>query len=232
MDALDQVDRALKNWVEAVLEDTHVTFAAPCDISPDDQVCLYLKDVIYRPLSQTVSRANAQPTVTLSLNYVVTTWHSDPILAHQALEVLLLAAIENPTFSIQTEPIPLAMWQAFQIPPRPAFILYTVLEIDRPRSTLPIVRHPPVVQVASVSRMQGVILGPGDVPIAGARIMLPHLHRSTYSDADGMFGFEAVPSDGPWGPMKVQAKGYVFSVVPEELSRNGAAFIIHLNDLV
>ena len=55
--------------------------------------------------------------------------------------------------------------------------------------------------------LRGVVLGPGDVPIAGARVEIPPANLSTSTDRLGRFAFAAVAS-GPYPTtLRVLAKG-------------------------
>jgi hypothetical protein len=62
---------------------------------------------------------------------------------------------------------------------------------------VPAARGPIVVRGAPLAPLEGLVLGPGDVPISDAFIALPKLSATTRSDRRGRFRFAAVPSDVP-----------------------------------
>jgi hypothetical protein len=55
--------------------------------------------------------------------------------------------------------------------------------------------------------LEGVILGPEDVPISGASVELVDLETTTRTDSRGAFVFEAVPSEPPPRRLLVRVKG-------------------------
>ncbi|MGZ6682465.1 MAG: hypothetical protein ACXVFK_19875, partial [Solirubrobacteraceae bacterium] len=73
----------------------------------------------------------------------------------------------------------------------------------------PPVRAPLVLRGAGLRRLGGIVLGPGDVPVADAFVELPLLGLATRSDRRGRFTFAAVPTDQA-AQLVVHAKARTF----------------------
>ena len=58
--------------------------------------------------------------------------------------------------------------------------------------------------------MEGVVLGPGDVPISDAFIEIPLLALATRTDKRGRFRFAAVPTAPAEQQLRVRAKAREF----------------------
>jgi len=81
-------------------------------------VGLYLLELIQSPPPSTSRR----PPLQLALRYLVTAWSDKPEDAHQMLVDLMFAAMENSDFQVEQEPVPLTLWTALTVPPRPSFV--------------------------------------------------------------------------------------------------------------
>ena len=58
--------------------------------------------------------------------------------------------------------------------------------------------------------MEGVVLGPGDVPISDAFVEIPSLALTTRSDGRGRFRFAAIPTAPAKQQLRVRAKAREF----------------------
>ena len=63
--------------------------------------------------------------------------------------------------------------------------------------------------------LEGVVLGPQELPVVGARVELPALRLSTRTDSKGGFRFSAVPAQPASKLLRVTAKGRELSVQTE-----------------
>ncbi|MGG6295123.1 Pvc16 family protein [Leptolyngbya sp. AN02str] len=225
---IELIDRSLKDWVTSVVGSAEVSFAAPSDTHTGQGVGLYLLELAYKPSASSTFRLPLQ----LSLHYLVTTWAESAEQAHHLLGKLIFAAIETPDFEVQIEPIPVAVWVAFHVVPRPAFVLRVPLKRDRPQTIAPPVRVAPDVQVSPSTTLQGQVVGPSDMPLMGAQVELAALKRTTVTNAKGEFEFAAVPTHPPIQRLYVTTKGHRFSVHLEPESDPSKRVIIHLHDLL
>lgn len=224
---IDTVDQRLKTWVGRVLPDAPVSLALP-DANPTQRgVGLYLLELAPAPVLRT-SCATSRPPLRLVLCYLVTTHADSPENAHRLLGDLAFAALEESELEVELSPVPIEIWAALGVPPRPAFRLRVSLERERPVPAIPRVRMPLTTRAVPAVPLFGRVLGPGDFPIPNALVELPSLGLSVRSDARGVFRFASVPSGTPLGQLEVRAKGEVLAVRAEELPTEEGALLVRL----
>jgi len=224
---VDEFDERLKNWVLSVVEGAEVSMAAPNGQKPGSGVGLYLLEVMQSPPPSTVKR----PPLQLSLRYLITTWSEKPEDAHQSLVRLIFAAMENTDFQVELDPIPMAVWTAFAVPPRPHFILRVPLRLERPEPVTKLVREPLKIKKSLMLGFHGQLLGPGDIALAGCRIEMPDLRISTHTDYNGMFYFPGVPAEGT-KHFLIRAKGRELEIDSQENHPDGSApLVVHFSPL-
>jgi hypothetical protein len=200
---IDEMDRRLQAWAVTVVGEVPVSLTPPGrEEGGEAGVGLYLLDLGESPSPRTTG---PQP-LKLQLRYLVTASASDPSEAHRLLAELLFAALETAEMEVEMEPVPLALWQAFGVAPRPAFTVRLPLIKERKTRPMRRVLEPLVVQATPLAQLDGVLLGPGDLPVAGARVELPSLKVAARTDFRGRFRFTAVPPDVP-EVLRVQARG-------------------------
>ncbi|HTU01020.1 MAG TPA: Pvc16 family protein [Candidatus Sulfotelmatobacter sp.] len=212
---IDQVDRRLRDWVKGVVEGVDVRLEAPRAAETGRGIGLYLMEMASLPPPST----HQLPPWQVGLRYLVTTWSPESEEAHRILGELVFAALQNPEFQVELEPVPADVWQAFGIAPRPSFVLRVPLQQARARPKVKLVRAAPVVQTAAMVALQGVVRGPGDIPIAGADVEIPALHLSTRTDSRGRFFFAAVPGGGRPQALRVKAKGQEANMTTAETGK-------------
>ncbi|MCI0394188.1 MAG: Pvc16 family protein [Chloroflexi bacterium] len=206
---IEQVDKDLKSWVQAILNEIDLSLAPPGPAQPGRGVNLYLLELASAP---PLRGGHSRPPLQFSLRYLVTAWAEEAEEAHQALGRLIFAAMENPKFEVELEPVPVETWLALGVKPQPSFILRVPLRLERPEPEVPLVRTPPVVQGVPVTTLHGVLLAPGDIPLAGASVELLSLQLTTRTDSKGRFHFVAVPAEPVTKQLRVKAKGELFDV--------------------
>jgi hypothetical protein len=175
---IDEVDRRLKAWAGTVLGEVAVCFDAPGKPVAERSVGLYLLELA--PLSPPRG-AKAAP-LQFGLRYLVTTACKDSAGAHRDLGELAFAALANPEFEVDFEPLPAAAWAAFGVAPRPAFSIRVPVRKARAEHAVQLVRQPLVLAQSPIVGVRGAVLGPGDVPLSGARVELAALGQSTHTD--------------------------------------------------
>jgi hypothetical protein len=202
---LDQADDAVTAWASGVLPDATVALGPPVDPAGEPGVRLHLLDLADLPAARGLGPAAAQ----VSARYLVTTAASDAKTGHQMLGALLFAAMDEPGLEVAFDAPPAGVWGPSGTPPRASFVLVTRVRVERDDRPAPLVRSPLTVRDAPLHPLAGVVLGPGDVPIADAFIRVPALSMSTRSDYKGRFQFAAVPSGMPTD-LLVRAKASEF----------------------
>lgn len=203
---MEQTDQQLKAWCRGILPDAEVTFDAPTAQERRDrgtQVSLYLMGLA--PLPSTCGRAPAP--YQLNLQYLVTVADADIVKSHQLLGALAFAAMGNPDFELDLSALPAATWSAFGVAPRPGFVIRRALRQARAETHAPVVARQPVIKAARLTRIDGVVLGPNDTPLMGARVELLSMGRVAGTDERGNFSFEGVP-DNAVVRLLVEAKGW------------------------
>lgn len=207
----DDVDRQLTHWVRATLGEVPVSLAAPLEPADGLGVSVYLLEVSKTP----VARApRSRPPLQMTLRYLVTTWAATAEESHQMLGALAFAALADPTYEVEADPVPVALWAGFGIPPRPSFAVRVRVQREWLAEPPPIVREPVMLRGSPVVTIAGVIVGPGDVPLVGARVECPAIDRSTWSNATGRFQLAGVPAEPP-PRLLVTAKGQQQWVSPQ-----------------
>lgn len=224
---IDRTDRYLKEWVGAVANNAAVSLAVPSNASDEPGVGLYLLDLVPVPPARGVQL----PPLQIALRYLVTTHAPAPEEAHRLLGTLVFAALENPEFDVDLAPLPATVWAAFGVAPRPSFLVRVPLRHERPQPPVSPVRMPLVVKQARPQSLRGVVLGPGNQPIAGAQVELSALELSTRTDTSGRFGFTVVPAPPHANRLRVRAKGQEVTVATEDALKNNASLVVHLQDI-
>ncbi|MEO8078581.1 MAG: carboxypeptidase regulatory-like domain-containing protein [Acidobacteriota bacterium] len=200
---IDQVDDRLKEWVGTAVGPVAVSLALPNGSRPGTGVNLYLVELALKPLVRRRGHSAQQ----LTLRYLVTTWAEQPEDAHRLLGDLVFAAMEASDFEVELAGASTELWHALGTPPRPSFMLAVPLEKLRPAEQVPRVLKPVVIEVAPVESFHGLVLGPGDVPLAAARVRMETLGLETRTDGAGRFLFSSVPGGGRPKSLVAQAHG-------------------------
>lgn len=221
---IDQVDLALREWLETTSDGVAVTLAPPADVAAEPCVNLYLMEI---RAGGAVSHTAGFP-LTLVLRYLVTVGGGDSLAAHRLLGVLLFAALDHPDFEVDVTAVPVDLWRGLKIAPRPAFVVAAPLVDSRVREPIPVVGAPPRLDVAPMTALAGSVLGPEDRPVAGARVEIPGL-SATRTDARGRFRFAAVPQSPPVRRCRVRVKNRTFFVDVPPVVQAGAPLTIRFN---
>jgi len=224
----EQFDEQLKNWISGVAQGAEVSLAAPNGQRAGEGVGLYLLEVIRTPPAGSAKRPAPMQ---LSLRYLVTTWSAKSENAHQLLVQLMFAAMQTRDFEVEPESLPMTVWTAFGVPPLPSFILRMPLRCDRPEVKAKVVRQPLKITGVPLVSFHGLLLGPGETPLASCRIEIPTLHLWANTDYKGRFCFPAVPGEGS-KQLLVKAKGRELAVTSEEnFPDSRTPMVIHFTPL-
>ncbi len=209
---IEQADRELKAWVQGIVADVEVVLGQPRQLEGKNGVSLYLL-ALADPLPAWINR---QATKQVALRYFVTTWAAEEEQAHALLGKLVFAAMEKREYELNLEDLPATLWAALGLAPRPAFTLWVPCAVALQEPVVKLVRGPLVVQGAPVRSLYGIVLGPGDIPVAGAGVELPALQLRGHTDTRGRFHFATVPGESQHFQLVVKARGYQQSVLVEQ----------------
>ncbi|MEO8286268.1 MAG: carboxypeptidase-like regulatory domain-containing protein [Chloroflexota bacterium] len=203
---IDAVDKQIMDWAAGIVgagDTASVTLGPPTAGGSGRGVSLYLMECVSDPPLRGIKRAPLQ----ITLRYVVTTWAPDPADAHRLLGELIFAAMDNTGFEVDLTPLPPSTWLAFGVMPQPSFVLAIPLKQERAEPAARYVRMPLVVETTPLSALYGTVLGPGSVPLAGAKVRLDELNLVEQTDRAGRFRFVSVPGGDSTIKLRVRAKG-------------------------
>jgi hypothetical protein len=141
----------------------------------------------------------------LALDYLVAIRLGDPLTEHRALCALAFAMLEAEGYEIVGEVAVADACRAVGWPPCTGLVVRVEAVRERALPQAPLVRFPAITTLAPLAAAEGQVLGPGDVPIAGAVVTLAGHERSMTTGPDGRFRF-AVP-DGTAPKVAVRARG-------------------------
>ncbi len=221
---IDQIDGRLSEWIKTILKEAEVSLGPPGASTAPRSVGLYLLELIQTPLA----RGKRRPPIQIKLRYLVTTHAADTKEAHQMLGDLLVAALRDPEFEVEQDPLPITLWTALNVAPRPSFVLRVPYNLERPEKVAPPVLQPLVIKSSGLSSLSGQVLGPRNIPIMDARVELPALQLYTNTDSKGRFRFSTVPAEPYPKLLRVRAKGQEFSINTEQAASAGKPLVIHL----
>jgi hypothetical protein len=205
---IDHFDEQVKNWVLSVAEGAELWLGAPNGQRPGSGVGLYLLEVMKAAPPNTTKRPAP---LQLTLRYLITAWAEKPEDAHQQLVRLILAAMENAEYEVESEPPSTSVWTALGASPRPSFLLRVPFSYERAPLPTKLVRQPLQIQIAPTVCFNGVVLGPEGIPLSDCRVEIPALSLSTSTDYKGRFGFPLVPGEGT-KKLLIKAKGRELSI--------------------
>jgi hypothetical protein len=219
---IEQADRRLTEWVgEVVGPNVRVALAAPSDELQGAGISLFLMDLVALPPMRGQRRAPLQ----MALRYVVTAWAGDALGEHRLLGELVAAAMQEEGFEVQLEPLPPEAWLALRAAPRPSFVLQVPVRQERPEPSVPRVRGPLAVRGVGLAPLAGVVLGPGDVPVANARVEVPAADAVAETDPEGRFRFANLPVEPRQKLVRVRARGRQLDVEIAQPEVGGAVVI-------
>lgn len=218
---IQEADAQVSAWLGRVA-DAPVWLERPRDHGEERGVGLYLLDLGEQP----PARDGRQAPLQIQLRYLVTAWAGSVEEEHRILGQLVFAALERTDWQVALRSLPPETWAALGVPPRPAFVLQVPLRIERPAHVAPRVRQPLRVQIVASVPFGGQVLGPGDLPVAGARVELPSLSVAADTDWDGRFLFPRVPAEPRTKRIRVLAKGVVQEFTPDVPPESGGAVTI------
>jgi hypothetical protein len=165
----------------------------------------------------------------MSLRFLVCAWAAKPEQANEILLRLAFTAMEQDGWDLESEALPIQAWSAFGIAPRPSFVLRVPLVMQRADERAKRVRSIKV-QGLAIAALQGSVLGPDDIPIAGATVGAPAFHRWATTDSHGRFVLTGLPQTAQ-SRLVVNAKGKRIEVSPEGESDPSKPLTIRLTSL-
>ncbi len=224
---IERIDSEVKQWASAVAQDASVSLGAPGENGDRAQITLSLLQISDPAARRT--EGGKPPPLRVELRYLVTAAANTEERAHEVLGQLLFAALEHPRFEVELGGIGSDQWRALGVRLRPCFVLRVPLEVERHVARAPMVRTVEL-RGAPMRAVAGVVVGPGEVPLAGARVGLPELDLWATTDARGGFAFACIPAQPAARQVEVRARGRSMTVVAGGTTADGD-WRIHFNAL-
>ena len=201
-DTADSVSAGLADWVRSLLPDVPTTARPLGARDRANGVDIRLLRVMPRPAARI-----AAPPVILDLDYLITVQMADAAKEQNALVELMFAAAERHESEIVTDQNVGELCTSLGIPVAAGFVLRTPLLRTPARHGAKRVRTPLVVHTAELGVIEGRVVGPRDIPIAGAVITASGLSNTARTDRDGHFRLVGMPGTADGVALTARARG-------------------------
>ncbi len=219
-DPLDVVEaRLVSDWIRTAAGDVAVSFG-PLGAEPllEGATRILLTFLGISPATQARSLSRQPQSLLMFARYLVTVTGSSRSVADRLIVALGFAALDRGSPELERDGAGPDLWLALRVAARPALVVREALERPRVKKRVPLVRQPVVTEYALSRRVAGRIVGPGNIPIAGARIEVASAGLTTYSDHRGDFTLVGVPTGPPDPTLSIAAKGVRLTVQAEASS--------------
>ncbi len=130
------------------------------------------------------------------------------------LDRVLAAAVRAGEPELVLEPPDSTVWRTLGLAPRPVLGFHVPATVTFPTVDAPVVLGPLVLRQLELRPLSGVVVGPGDQPVAGVRVEVSGTRLSTYTGRAGEFGFAGVPTDARL-ELRVVGRGRTFTATVE-----------------
>jgi hypothetical protein len=209
---------SIDSWVRERLGEVECHRSRPDDA--DGAVRLHLLLLEVRSGAGAAGMARGPAFLELQLRHLLC-WGGPATPDHEAqLVELAFAALEHPRRDLQLDLRGLAPedWLSLQLRQRPCLVFESTLRRERSLEPAPRVRAAQLRGVPS-GVVRGVVLGPADVPIAGAQVEVPAFGVTTTTDSQGRFQLPRMPLDGRGTAVQVRARGHSLQLSTDQLTR-------------
>lgn len=175
----DQIIERIRQWVASAVPDAELALLSPTDTGADGRFEVRMVRMTPQPAPR-----DGRGTKKLWLDYLVSARLGDPAREQQALAELMFSALDIPEWEVHADVA--GLQQTLGLRPDPAFLLRVPLVREGQAREVPLVRFPLRVTAGDMQAFEGRVLGPGDVPVAGALVESAGF-QPVRADADGRF---------------------------------------------
>jgi Carboxypeptidase regulatory-like domain len=159
--------------------------------------------------------------VVVRMRYLVCADSPEPADAVALLDKVLAAVLDHPVLDggdrleVDLTPLSAETWMALGAHPRAAFCVRLDAAHEFAPGEVAYVRQPLQLAGSTLRALRGRVVGPDDIPLAGAVVTLAATGAHDRTSPDGTFLFPTVPTGS--GPIRlaVRAKGRVFTAEVE-----------------
>jgi hypothetical protein len=188
----DDVTRELIDRIKDRCPGVPATALGLADDAPESGISVRLIQVSPRM----EPRARDRLIRTLALDYLVGVRADDALAEHRLLAELAFAIMDLPDFElVGGEGAAQACLAAGLAPAAGLVVRGHACRVDD-IAQAPLVREPAIMRVAPLGFVDGIVIGPGDLPVPNATVTLGDGVRSAVTGPDGRFRF-ASPDDAP-----------------------------------
>lgn len=215
MGVLTDADDKLRAWLRAAAGGADVVAGPPPDApTQDGEAALGAYLLAVEPVPRVATDKYRPAPVVLRLRYLVAPQAADDRAALELVDRLLEATYDAPLpddLEVDLAPAPTDVWQALGVRPRPALtVQVTARFLPRPAERQ-MVRQPLRVVGAGIRALDGRLLGPDDIPLPGAEVVVAATRAATRTSSSGAFSFPAVPAGPDPVRLTIRTKGRTFS---------------------
>jgi hypothetical protein len=188
----DDVTRELIDWVKDRCPGTPAAALSLADSDPESGIGIRLIQVSPRM----EPRARDRLIRTLALDYLISIRADDPLAEHRLVAELAFAIMDMADYELVADQSAAQACLASGLAPTAGLVIRSQARRVDDIAQAPLVREPAIMRVAPLGFVDGIVLGPGDLPIPGATVTLGDGDRSAVTGPDGRFRF-ASPADAP-----------------------------------
>lgn len=190
--SIDALFTTLEGWLGAVLPETTPEHLPLNGTAPAEGIAL-------RTIGIAIPTRRANPALPhLRCDVLVTLTSADPRQEAAAFARLLLAAAARPDVTVLDAPTALQLCATLGIQPALGCVLRVAALLPDPdEPPVQRVRFPLRAEIGEIGVIGGVVLGPGDVPIAGVEISAEGFPWSVRTDRAGRFQLCGVAIGAP-----------------------------------
>jgi len=163
----------------------------------------------------------------LRVRYLLSAGPADPPAGPDLVDLLdrvLVAASADGPVHVPVEAVPADLWRSFGLVPRAGLYADVPTRVSRPEPRPARVAAPLRLDGTGLARIHGKVVGPGEVPVPGIRVVVADTGASTYTDQHGRFWFAALPAGRP---ARLLLSGKGFDLVAEVAAPSTEPVVIH-----
>lgn len=128
----------------------------------------------------------------LRARYLVTS--DSPQWTTATVDRVLAALVGDRAVCLVPEPVPTELWVALGAPPRFALLVDVPVAVHRAAPAAPRVTGGLRITETPLRAVRGRVVGPGDVPVPGVRVVAVGFDLAARTDAHGGFAFPGLPA--------------------------------------
>lgn len=207
--------QSIVDWIRDAAPSVPVESRAPTSIrnpgSPDSIVC-YLFSAVPSPAPRGIRRGPLQ----FDLVFLILADVEQPLEGHRIFDALIGSAAERSDIELFDAGLTPQFWSALGAPPAPALTVRLAARWEREQPRAPLVTAPLVVRTTDISRLQGRVLTPDGMPVAGAEIRLSSATGApARTGYDGRFTLPAASPGAAGQTFAVRARGHLHTITAQ-----------------